>query len=124
MENSTVGVGGFKDCASECLGIPVHQNGFDLTLAFYHVGPGFYLVWPVLGPSTARGTVGLAGDYAADPMIWLLPWTVSLPLRAHDKVNYLSFHIGDYEALKRAAVDPYVAVRNAYMQNRAAALSK
>jgi len=36
----------------------------------------------------------------------------------HDKVNYLSFHIGDYETLKDAAIDPYIAMRDAYYQYR------
>ncbi|WP_054697392.1 MlaA family lipoprotein [Desulfosarcina cetonica] len=34
------------------------------------------------------------------------------------RVNDTSFHIGDYEALKNAALDPYTAFRNAYIQNR------
>jgi len=122
--NSTLGVAGFRDCAAECFGIRMHEEDFGLTLGFYHVGQGFYVVWPVLGPSTARDSVGLAGDFAADPMFWLLPWEYSIPLRTHDKVNYVSFHIGDYEALKKSAIDPYVAVRSAYIQNRAAALKK
>ena len=122
--NSTMGFGGLKDCATECFGIGHHDNDFGLTLAFYHVGPGLYLVWPVIGPSTARDTVGIVGDLGPDPIYWYVPWTYSIPMRAHDRVNFLSFHLGDYEALRNAAVDPYVALRNAYMQNRAAALNK
>lgn len=37
---------------------------------------------------------------------------------AHEQVNDTSFHIGDYEDLTKAAVDPYVSVRDAYVQNR------
>jgi phospholipid-binding lipoprotein MlaA len=36
-----------------------------------------------------------------------------------DKVNQISFRIGDYEALKKASIDPYVARRNVYLQFRA-----
>ena len=39
-------------------------------------------------------------------------------LYVHEKVNYTSFHLGDYEALKAAAIDPYVAMRDAYVQYR------
>ena len=35
-----------------------------------------------------------------------------------ETVNYTSFHIGDYEAFKQAAIDPYVSMRDAYFQNR------
>jgi ABC-type transporter lipoprotein component MlaA len=35
-----------------------------------------------------------------------------------DRVNHVSLNIGDYEALKQAAIDPYIAVRDAYMQYR------
>jgi len=124
LVNSTIGVGGLRDCAGECFGIPRHDRDFGQTLAFYHVGQGFYLVWPVLGPSTARDTVGLAGDFAADPITWFVPLYPSFGLRAHDRINYLSFHLGEYEALKRAAIDPYVALRSAYVQNRQASMGK
>ncbi len=122
--NSTIGVGGLRDCAGQCFGIPAHDEDFGQTLGFYHVGPGFYIVWPIFGPSTVRDSMGMAGNYAADPMTWSLPLAVSFPLRAHERINYLTFHVGDYEALKRAAVDPYAAVRSAYIQNRAAAVAE
>jgi phospholipid-binding lipoprotein MlaA len=32
--------------------------------------------------------------------------------------NYTSMHIGEYEDLKKSALDPYIAVRDAYIQNR------
>jgi phospholipid-binding lipoprotein MlaA len=35
-----------------------------------------------------------------------------------EKVNKTSFRIGEYEAFKEAAIDPYTAMRNAYIQNR------
>ena len=39
-------------------------------------------------------------------------------IRAYDKVNDTSLRIGDYESLKEAAIDPYVAIRDAYVQYR------
>jgi phospholipid-binding lipoprotein MlaA len=44
-------------------------------------------------------------------------WT-SIAIRAGEAVNDTSLHIGEYEALKEAALDPYVMIRNAYVQNR------
>ena len=37
---------------------------------------------------------------------------------SYEKVNAASFHIGDYEAIKSAAIDPYVAIRDGYIQYR------
>ena len=44
-------------------------------------------------------------------------WT-SIAIRAGEAVNDVSLRIGEYEALKEAALDPYVMIRNAYVQNR------
>jgi phospholipid-binding lipoprotein MlaA len=119
--NSTVGVGGLRNCAKECFGINGRDADFGQTLGKYGLGFGFYLVWPFLGPSSPRDTVGWAADRALTPTAyvssgWLSP--VSVGLYAHEKVNYISFHLGDYETLKGAAIDPYVAMRDAYIQYR------
>jgi len=39
-------------------------------------------------------------------------------LFTHEKINSTSFHLGEYEALKKAAVDPYVSMRDIYTQYR------
>ena len=49
---------------------------------------------------------------------------MSVGLYAHEEVNYTSFHLGDYETLKGAAVDPYVAIRDVYVQHRTKALEE
>jgi phospholipid-binding lipoprotein MlaA len=119
--NSTVGVGGLRDCATECFGINGRDAGFGQTLGKYGVGFGFYVVWPLLGPSSPRDTVGWVADLALTPTTyvssqWISPETVGL--YAHETVNYTSFHLGDYEAIKGAAIDPYTAMRDAYVQYR------
>lgn len=118
--NSTLGVGGLRDCANECFGVRMRDADFGQTLGYYGVGQGFYLVWPFLGPSSARDSIGYGGDYLLYPTTWYASFSVSVGMRAHEKVNILSFHLGDYEALKKAAIDPYVSLRNAYIQNREA----
>ena len=60
--NSTVGVGGLRDCATDCFGINGRDADFGQTLGKYGVGFGFYIVWPFLGPSSPRDTVGWAAD--------------------------------------------------------------
>jgi len=125
--NSTVGVGGLRDCATDCFGIKGRDADFGQTLGKYGVGFGFYIVWPFLGPSSPRDTVGWVADRALTPTTYVTTQWISLEavgIYAHEKVTYLSFHLGDYEALKAAAIDPYVAMRDAYVQYRKKALQE
>jgi len=119
--NSTMGVAGFRDVAKDGFGITGRKADLGQTLGKYGIGSGFYIVWPVLGPSNPRDTVGLVGDHFLRPPTYLSSdWldTETWAITAHEKVNYLSFHIGDYETLKEAAIDPYIAIRDAYVQYR------
>ncbi|MCX8023274.1 MAG: VacJ family lipoprotein [Syntrophorhabdaceae bacterium] len=120
--NSTVGVAGFRDCAKECFSIKERFADFRQTLGRYGLGFGFYIVWPFIGPSSPRDTLGMIGDGLLMPQGYLLEKSFLTPemisLFAHEWVNNLSFHIGDYETLKKAAIDPYIAMRDAYVQYR------
>jgi phospholipid-binding lipoprotein MlaA len=116
--NTTMGVFGFGDPAKQEFGIAMRDEDFDQTLGFYGLGPGIYIHWPIFGPSSIRGTVGLAGDYLLDPIWYVQPTLASMGLTAEDKVNVTSLSIGDYEALKKASFDPYIAIRDAYFENR------
>jgi len=60
--NTTVGLGGLIDVATINDGIPREDEDFGQTLGFYGLGPGPYLVLPILGPSNVRDTAGLAVD--------------------------------------------------------------
>lgn len=116
--NTAWGIGGLMDPASsKQLEIPKKDADLGQTLGFYGVGQGFYIVWPVLGPSSARDSINIAGDYFLHPS-FLLPWYQWLPTRAYGVVNDTSLRLGDYKALTEAAIDPYIAVRDAYAQYR------
>lgn len=120
--NSTLGVGGLRDCAKECFGINGRYADFGQTLSKYGVGFGFYLVLPLLGPSGPRDGIGWLVDWMLRPTTyistseWFSPESVGLYV--HEKVNDTSFHLGEYEMFKEAAIDPYVAMRDAYVQYR------
>jgi phospholipid-binding lipoprotein MlaA len=119
MINSTIGVAGlFDPASSEEINLQAQDEDFGQTLGFYGVGQGFYIVWPILGPSSPRDTVGRVGDYFTYPISYLDPWYVWTAVRGYEEVNDVSLRIGDYEALKDAAIDPYVAIRDAYVQYR------
>ncbi|MFT5131497.1 MAG: phospholipid-binding lipoprotein MlaA [Rhodothermales bacterium] len=88
------------------------------TLARYRVGPGFYLVIPVLGPSTLRDGVGTVGDVLLDPFTYFANWPTTAAMSVAEQVNNTSFDPEAYENLKKDALDPYTFFRDAYMQNR------
>ncbi len=118
MVNTVVGVLGFGDPAKNNPHIKPHDEDLGQTLAVYGIGDGFYIVWPFFGPSTLRDSVGLGGDRFLDPVSYVKPSAASTGIDLYDQVNALSFRIGDYESLKEAAINPYEAFRNAYMQYR------
>lgn len=119
--NSTVGVGGLRDCADECFGIRGRDADFGQTLGKWGMGPGFYLVLPFLGPSSPRDGFGFLVDWAMRPQTYVGTEFFdyqNVGLFAHEKINSTSFRLGEYEALKNSAVDPYVSMRDIYIQYR------
>jgi phospholipid-binding lipoprotein MlaA len=117
--NSTVGILGFGDPASTSLpGTEPSEEDLGQTLGSYGIGNGIYIVWPFLGPSTIRDTVGWLGDRFLNPNFYVRPIELALGIRAYETVNTTSFRIGDYEDFKEAAIEPYEAFRDAYVQHR------
>jgi len=118
LVNSTVGVLGFGDPARKYLNLDISDEDLGQTLGVYGIGNGFYLVWPFLGPSTLRDSVGMVGDRFLNPITYVKPVEASVAIWSYDKINETSMHIGDYESIKDAAIEPYEAFRDAYIQYR------
>ncbi len=116
--NSTIGMAGLFDAARDFHLIRKDEDTGQ-TLGVYGIGNGFYLVLPILGPSSARDTVGLAGDTFLDPTTYILSWEAALGMRFVRAETDLTFRINEYEELTDAAVDPYAAVKDVYLQYRA-----
>lgn len=99
---------------------------FGQTLASWGVGHGFYIVWPLYGPSSVRDTVGSFGDSFLDPITYIDPWFLDYDnpwwwwATAAGARSFVSTadSIDAYDALRDAAIDPYTAFRNAYYQSR------
>ncbi len=128
VANSTVGVLGLFNPAKDYPHLNPPEEDMGQTLGTYSIGNGFYIIWPLLGPSTLRDTVGAVGDWALNPFTFmqlvnvdtgvLTSGTTNVIAYGVRTVNAVSFRIGDYETLKNAALDPYEAFRDAYIQNR------
>ena len=117
--NTTIGVLGLVDLASQYPELNLADDeDLGQTFAKYGIGNGFFIVWPILGPSTLRDLIGSVGDAYLNPLIYIEPFEAQMAVRGVNLVNKTSFHIGEYEALKEASVDPYVAMRNSYLQYR------
>jgi len=120
--NTIIGVGGIGNPARS---YPQHdppQEDLGQTFAAWGIDNGFYHVVPLIGPTTLRDGLGMVGDLLLDPTFWLglevdNLW-VTMGIYTGETINSTTFRIGDYEAVKQAAVDPYVAIRNGYIQNR------
>lgn len=116
--NSTIGVAGFMDPARDWWEIYPTNEDTGQTLGFFGMGTGFYLYWPILGPSSVRGTLGFVGDSALDPASYITPGYISTGIKAYDTINTVSLNIGFYEDIKKEALDPYIFIRDAYFQHR------
>ena len=118
--NSTLGIAGLADPAKKEFGLPPKDEDLGQTLGVYGVGEGIYLCWPFFGPSNVRDTVGLAGDFFLSPVSYLAMSDAGagVAVEAGKEVNNTSLTLGDYEDFKESAIDPYVALRDAYRQYR------
>lgn len=120
--NSTVGLGGFFDPATEHFGMPDHSEDFGQTLGVWGVDGDPYLMLPMLGPSSPRDLVGRAGDAAADPLTWIafkqhIWWSAG---RAYVKVLDLrARNIDTLADIERSSLDFYASARSLYRQYRA-----
>lgn len=117
--NSTVGIAGLFDPATH-FGFPRHDEDVGQMFGAWGIPPGPFLMLPLLGPSNPRDTVGLVGDLALNPLLWL-----DVPiygLGALNAVNSRAIADPEIQRARATALDYYVFVRDAYMQNRAAAV--
>ncbi len=114
--NTTVGIGGFFEPAKS-IGMPRHESDFGQTLALARVPSGPYLMLPIAGPSTARGTVGSVVDFFMRPNTWILPVTNFYYYSGEGMVT-LEKQREKLKALEEASVDYYSVLRSAYYQTR------
>ena len=122
--NTTIGVVGFFDVAKDSFGIEQSDQDMGLTFGVWGIGPGPYLVLPFLPPLTVRDGIGYAIDSAMTPYVYFLPWYVTFSGNATNVVNERSLHLEQFERVAETTIDLYGAVRNAYLQSRAAAIKR
>ena len=125
--NTTVGLLGIVDVANK-MGFPKYEKeDYGQTLGKWGVGPGCYLVLPVLGPSTIRDTAGsFANVLGGDP--WynasmhgnneFLSEGVFITSKALGGIDFRANNINSFDNLEKNSVDFYASVKSLYLQDR------
>jgi phospholipid-binding lipoprotein MlaA len=114
--NTTLGIGGLIDVAT-AQGMPVYDEDFGQTLAVWGVPEGPYLFIPILGPNTLLDAASIPIDIASDPLYHYDNSSV------RDKVYVLRvidlrMRLLTAETLLEDSKDPYLTLRESYLQNR------
>ena len=126
--NSTVGIFGFLNPA-EKIGLKPTKEDVGQTLGSYGIGPGCYFVLPILGPTTARDSIGLLADTFVDPFAhitirekeifntsgnsldyYTVKGTTAIDFRADNERNF--------ESLEKNSIDLYSSLKSIYLQDR------
>jgi len=127
--NSTVGLAGLMDPATNVMTtpIPAHKEDFGQTLGHYGMGSGYHIVLPFLGPSNVRDILGITGDMYLSPLVnvrglenYKIPknFGQSVGIYTLYLINRTSLHLGEYESLKEDAIDLYPFLKDIYEQKR------
>ena len=125
--NTTVGILGLFDVAQYFGLVNYEKEDYGQSLAKMGVGPGCYVVLPVIGPSTARDTIGSAFNFFGGD-----PWynvTVKNDTHYFNNANYyqskgasgVDFRAKNYDSienLEKNSLDFYASVKSLYLQDR------
>ena len=128
LVNTTLGVLGFLNPA-EKLGFVSHKEDVGQTLGAYGIGPGCYLVLPILGPSTARDTFGLVADTFVDPFAHITIREKELfgisgsdidyfSVKGTGAVDFRANNLSNFDSLEENSIDLYSSYKSIYLQDR------
>ena len=125
--NSTIGILGTIDVANK-MGFPKYEReDYGQTLGSWGIGPGCYIVLPVLGPSNLRDTAGsFVNVFGGDP--WynasvqgnneFLDESIYLSTKALGGIDFRAQNIESIDNLEKNSLDFYVTVKSLYAQDR------
>ena len=126
--NTSVGILGFLNPA-EKIGLKPNKEDVGQTLGSYGVGPGCYFVLPILGPTTARDTIGIIADTFVDPFAHITIrekeiFSVSgndldfFSIKGAGAVDFRSDNIKNFTSLEKNSIDLYSSLKSIYLQDR------
>ena len=126
--NTTVGILGFLNPA-ERMGLKPNKEDVGQTLGSYGIGPGCYFVLPILGPTTARDSIGLFADTFVDPFAHVTIREKELLGSSGNTLDYIAVkgstaidfradNDSNLESLEKNSIDLYASFKSLYLQNR------
>ena len=115
--NTLFGLGGFLDPASD-LGLTSQHQDFGLTLARWGVPSGAYIVWPFLGPSTVRDSVGLPVEVQIYPEYFMEDVAARNLVTVVRVVNTRATLLAAIQTIDDISLDKYLFIRDGYLQRR------
>lgn len=115
--NSIFGIAGLFDVATP-MGHPAHEEDFGQTLGVWGLDTGPYLFIPLMGPSSGRDAPGIPVGVVTNVLFHVGNTTITGPLGALGLVDLRARLSGPMKVRDEAALDPYIFVREAYLQRR------
>jgi phospholipid-binding lipoprotein MlaA len=115
--NTTIGLLGINDVATE-MGLEKHDEDFGQTFGRWGAGDGAYVVWPLIGSSSVRDSVGLVLDFHFDPLLSHKPVATRNLFTVTRATSKRADLLDASRILEEAALDKYVFQRDAYLQRR------
>jgi phospholipid-binding lipoprotein MlaA len=115
--NTLFGIGGVFDVASD-LGMERSTEDLGQTLGRWGMPAGPYIVWPLLGPSTARDTLGRPLDLAWSHSLVINDAGVNLSLSALNLIDTRASLLSASRVVDGLAFDKYTFIRDAYIARR------
>lgn len=120
LVNTTAGLGGLFAVADKVPALRGPEADLGLAFATWGAGHGTYLVLPIIGPTSLRDGFGdLVSAVYLDPVQYLDKWKYRTAATGLNYVNQSPDAMHSYDTLTNAAIDPYVALRDAFNSRRA-----
>ena len=125
--NTTVGILGIFDPATSLGFNKEEKEDYGQTLGRWGVGPGCYVVLPILGPSTVRDTVGTVATFVGgDPWYNVTAKNDTSYFKESDYygtritggIDYRAKNIDSFESIEKNSIDFYASIRSLYLQDR------
>ena len=126
--NTSVGILGLLNPA-EKMGLKPHKEDVGQTLGTYGIGPGCYFVLPILGPTTARDTLGMLTDTFVDPFAHITIRENELlgssgssldyfAVRGTSALDFRADNDSNFKSLEKNSIDLYSSIKSIYLQDR------
>jgi ABC-type transporter lipoprotein component MlaA len=126
--NMTIGIFGLFDPASN-IGLTRRQTNLGDVFGYYNIGSGFYLVLPIVGPTTLTDGLGSIGNFYLNPLDYnglelgktAYSWTprdVVIPKYFVEYIRNVESANSLNENFIKKSFEPYSFVKKSFVENK------